>query len=165
MKTYILEIDGNLSLFETYPALEILWHKSQYGTYCYSARILCNSEIKEGIAEVTIDTKYIKAPGKSGKRTLDIPVTRFLPCAKINGLTQLPINDPELLKAIELCEFTKSKGKNSKLVRYATGIRLRYSNAVQTFSFFEGLPPKLMCKDFLSPLKTNDKIITRLNLI
>lgn len=162
---YYLELDGSQSLFKTYPALEISWHKTKKEVYCYSACLIFESLVASTPIRVSITTTAITSPASEQKRISQSIITRYFSCKSENGLTHVPLNSTELVEAIELCEYTKdSKGQNKHLIHYPSEIKFSYSGNEESCFFNPGLPPLLICRDLLMLTEYENKIAVHINL-
>lgn len=166
MDMYCLELNGGTSLFESTPALEITWHKTQRETYCHSARLIFESQFDELLVNVFIKTKTVKSPGTKDRQTYYSIYNAFLPCSKKEGVVYVNLNSTELVNALGLCEFTKNgNGKNNYLVRYPIAIGYKYAGVETCHPFLENMPPVLLCKKPIDDADFDNKIVTHLNLV
>lgn len=160
-----IELDGSFSLFKTYPALEITWHKTQEETYCHHARLVFESPDISTPIQVSITTTKITSPSSKQPKISHSTINRYLPCKSENGLVYVNLDSTELVEAIELCEYTKdSEGNNNNLVSYPSEIKFRYSSHEESYLLKAGLPPLLICQDLLRPAEFGNKITVHINL-
>lgn len=163
MNTYILESDGLPALNATYPALNIVWHKTPKETYCHSAQLMFNAPSGQSLATITLNYRQIFKPGKKISKSIESSVTRHLPCKSVDDCIIVPLDDTKLIDIIEMCEYTHGK-KKKQLVRYPTGLSFSYAGEEKTFHFLDKFPLLLMCEPLLDQVEINDKITIHINL-
>lgn len=156
-----INLDGSSSLFDEYPALEIIWHKASKGTYCHSACLVFDGPISGPWCKVSVKNRMIVAPSTKEERSFDMTVTRYLPYKVYDGRVYVPLNSFTMSKALGLCEYTPGK---KHLVNYTSAIEFSRAETVEAYPFIDRMPPLLISKELIDAIPEGEKVTVHINL-
>lgn len=154
------------------PCLSIAWGKAYGNVYCHHAVLSIpyesDSLFEPEIAEINVKVRMNRIENTVIKSFTDKVISFFLPCSYKDGRCIVPLNSPELIKALCENEWTKLKdGVLGAPKSHPLSISVTLESQPVTcfeFNHADGKYPYTLCEDHFKQLSNGQTIETAIVL-